>query len=363
MFGVSLRLQTWSLGGLLVIASMVPRSALAQEASGEGRHVLHFEGAGALVVGDESDRFDFGGGVGASYEFRFVDYLGVEARDAAFFFPEPGADPADARFGGYHGLGAALRVHPAPSVDAGDLWIAAGPNAVFTGSVTRFGVEAGAGFEFAIARRARLGPFVRYAHVFQPTGNVLGPGDGAFLQFGISFAYLAGRATRTEAEEAPPPEPAPEPEETPAATEPEPSVAEEPTEPEAQVAVEETPEEPTAEPGGMLLPERVLFPNADVRPSDDTLAQIDEVAREIEAHPEWTRIVIEGHASDVGDRAYNMRLSERRAEQVRAALIRRGIAPSRLEIEAYGHTRPEVPGHTEDAYARNRRVAFRVFTR
>jgi peptidoglycan-associated lipoprotein len=111
------------------------------------------------------------------------------------------------------------------------------------------------------------------------------------------------------------------------------------------------------------LPERILFPHGDVRPNDATTAEIDAVAREIQAHPEWTRIVVEGHASDVGDRGYNMRLSERRAEQVRAQLIRRGVDASRLEIEAYGHTRPEVPGDTEEAYARNRRVAFRVFSR
>jgi outer membrane protein OmpA-like peptidoglycan-associated protein len=357
MIGARFRRWLWLLGALVALVVAPSRSARA-EAGRAGRHILRLEGAGALMVGQQSDRFDFGGGVGASYEFRFIDYLGVEARYSAFFFPEPGADP---HYGAYHGVGAALRVHPIPKVELGDLWISAGPNAVFTGSISRFGLEAGAGFEFAIAERARLGPFVRYVHVFQPSGNALGPEDGGFLEFGLSFAFVPSRREEEE-EETTPPAPVEEP---PAQEEPEPQVAqEEPPaqeEPEPEVAQEEP--EPEAGPGGELLPERVLFPHGDVRPSEATLAEIDAVAQEIQAHPEWERIVIEGHASDVGDRTYNMRLSERRAEQVRAALIRRGVDPNRLEVEAYGHTRPEVPGHTPEAYARNRRVAFRVFTR
>jgi outer membrane protein OmpA-like peptidoglycan-associated protein len=372
MSGAGFRLGLTSLVALSIIASAGPSLVEAQTseaadhpASQPGPHTLRLEGAGALMVGAQADRFDFGGGFGASYEYRFIDYLGVEGRYSAFFFPEPGADPAGSHTGIYHGVGAALRLHPIPKVDVGDLWISAGPSAVFTGAVSRFGLEAGVGFEFAVAERARLGPFIRYAHVFQPSGNALGPDDGAFLQFGLSVAFVPTRREQEEEEEAPPVEPEPEaPPEAVACPEPEPpppcDCEEGAAEPEPRMALQR---EGEIEPGGEVLPERVLFPHADVQPTGATRDELDEVAREINDHPEWTRIVIEGHSSDVGDRTYNMRLSEQRAQQVRRRLIQLGVPASRLEIEAYGHTRPEVRGHTAEAFARNRRVVFRAYTR
>lgn len=100
------------------------------------------------------------------------------------------------------------------------------------------------------------------------------------------------------------------------------------------------------------------FNKAEIDPSASPL--LDEVAATLIAHPELRKIAIEGHSDAVGGVAYNLTLSERRAEAVRAALVERGVAPERLISRGYGPTRPLVEGDSDEARAANRRVAFSV---
>ena len=69
-----------------------------------------------------------------------------------------------------------------------------------------------------------------------------------------------------------------------------------------------------------------------------------------------TRIEATGHADRSGPEAYNMRLSTRRAESVRAELIRRGIAAGDIVIFAKGETEPLVPTNDGVKEPQNRRV-------
>ncbi|EPC04384.1 hypothetical protein L861_03420 [Litchfieldella anticariensis FP35 = DSM 16096] len=70
------------------------------------------------------------------------------------------------------------------------------------------------------------------------------------------------------------------------------------------------------------------------------------------------RVVLEGHSDERGTREYNMALGERRAQSVERFLTVQGVSPSQFEIVSYGEERPAVRGHSEDAYAQNRRVVF-----
>ena len=63
-----------------------------------------------------------------------------------------------------------------------------------------------------------------------------------------------------------------------------------------------------------------------------------------------------GHASAEGDVPYNMALSERRAQTVRAYLVKRGIDPELLTYRGYGESRPLVTNITEPGRRINRRV-------
>ena len=63
-----------------------------------------------------------------------------------------------------------------------------------------------------------------------------------------------------------------------------------------------------------------------------------------------------GHSDREGSPARNLILSRQRALAVRNALAARGIAVSRVRIEAYGESRPLVETRDGVAEAQNRRV-------
>jgi cysteine-rich repeat protein len=87
---------------------------------------------------------------------------------------------------------------------------------------------------------------------------------------------------------------------------------------------------------------------------------LDDVARVLAAHPEITRVQVEGHTDDRGNDGYNKQLSQRRADAVVAYLTRKGIARDRLAGIGYGEERPEVANDSDDHRAVNRRVEFTI---
>ncbi len=72
------------------------------------------------------------------------------------------------------------------------------------------------------------------------------------------------------------------------------------------------------------------------------------------------RVLIVGHTSSEGSEAYNQRLSERRAESVKAYLVSRGVQAARLGTEGRGESEPVAPNSIEAGRAMNRRVEFFV---
>jgi outer membrane protein OmpA-like peptidoglycan-associated protein len=87
---------------------------------------------------------------------------------------------------------------------------------------------------------------------------------------------------------------------------------------------------------------------------------LDRVARALQ-EPEWAaaRFEIAGHTSSIGTHEYNMDLSQRRAESVRAYLVSRGVANNRLTPKGYGEVNPLYPNSNEGRNWRNRRVELR----
>ena len=66
-------------------------------------------------------------------------------------------------------------------------------------------------------------------------------------------------------------------------------------------------------------------------------------------------VVIEGHADERGTRAYNQGLGSRRGNSVKTYLLERGIDASRIKVVSYGEEKPEMGGHDEESWAKNRR--------
>ncbi|MCD6496704.1 MAG: OmpA family protein [Deltaproteobacteria bacterium] len=100
---------------------------------------------------------------------------------------------------------------------------------------------------------------------------------------------------------------------------------------------------------------------ASIRPDSEEL--LNQIAAVLNEHSEILLIRVEGHTDNRGRRAYNMRLSQRRAESVRDYLIAQGVDPARLEAKGYGPTRPVAPNFSARNRRRNRRVEFRIMKR
>jgi peptidoglycan-associated lipoprotein len=79
----------------------------------------------------------------------------------------------------------------------------------------------------------------------------------------------------------------------------------------------------------------------------------------LRAHAEFGAVA-QGYCDERNTEEYNLALGERRAEAVRAYLASLGVADARMETISYGEERPADPGHTEAAWAKNRRVEFVV---
>jgi len=96
------------------------------------------------------------------------------------------------------------------------------------------------------------------------------------------------------------------------------------------------------------------FDKATIRPeAADTIADIAETLR---VNPGW-RLLIKGHTDSIGKADYNLRLSQRRADSVRAALVNQyGIAPERLETQGLGSSQPKGRNDTLQGRKQNRRV-------
>jgi len=87
--------------------------------------------------------------------------------------------------------------------------------------------------------------------------------------------------------------------------------------------------------------------------------EVDNIAEILKAYPEVS-IKIGGYTDNTGSDELNTKLSAERAAHVMAALVQRGISPTRLESEGYGPLHPVADNSTQEGRDQNRRIAVRV---
>ncbi len=96
------------------------------------------------------------------------------------------------------------------------------------------------------------------------------------------------------------------------------------------------------------------FGKADVKSESEPM--LKEIAKLLQQDPRLKLHVV-GHTDSVGELAYNLDLSRRRAQAVVQVLAtKHGIAPGRLRGDGVGPLAPVASNDTEEGRAKNRRV-------
>ena len=175
------------------------------------------------------------------------------------------------------------------------------------------------------------------------------------------LAFVAGCVTEPEkpapkpAPAAPPPAPAPEPRAAPPPPPPPPA---------APVAKPAAPKKPAvinlASTELFEFNKAVLTPEARTKLDDEVIAKLRDIAN-------IRYIIVNGHADRLGSSPYNQKLSDRRADAVRAYLVAKGADASKIETLGFGKTLPvkSCPDEKErkaliECLAPNRRVVVEV---
>jgi len=378
-------------------------SCPAEAKLGQGlrKTVVAVEAPAALPVSEPlRDRFGIGTmpALSALLPLRDWALLGLRLRWGFLSNGPPPADPTikDPGYGGLSALTAVARLRPSAAHFANSLlegpWLEIGAGPGLTGSLVRAVGEVALGWNTRVARIS-FGPSVRYLYVVQPA-NALDSADAQLVLVGLEVGlHDSPPRSVVPATPATPPGPADrdgdgipdDVDKCPIEAEDKDGFEDEngcpdldndgdgipdeadacPSQPETVNGFEDEdgcPDEAPATPEEerILLEERVLFDTNSTSVAPTGRSELAGVARLWKQHPEWDRLVIDGHADRRGTDEYNLQLSRDRAKEVYRLLVEMGLAPEKLRIRTYGNRKPRVPGENAEADRANRRVEFVV---
>jgi outer membrane protein OmpA-like peptidoglycan-associated protein len=168
-------------------------------------------------------------------------------------------------------------------------------------------------------------------------------GNGAMI--GIAGGALVGGiiGALMAKEEVKPPAPAPAPKVEPPAPMPEPKV--------------ETPPPPVVKEKIVLRGINFDFDKSNIK--KEFVPVLDQAVEILKSHPD-VKVMVEGYCDGIGTEAYNMKLSERRANSVKQFLVKKGISAGNIQTVGYGKTHPIASNKTAEGRAMNRRVEFKI---
>lgn len=108
---------------------------------------------------------------------------------------------------------------------------------------------------------------------------------------------------------------------------------------------------------GKFISHGILFDvnKASIKP--ESMGALNEIVKLMNDHGDLA-FEIQGHTDSDGSNEVNMKLSQNRADAVKAQLITMGIAENRLTTKGFGATEPMDTNDTAEGKANNRRVEF-----
>lgn len=110
--------------------------------------------------------------------------------------------------------------------------------------------------------------------------------------------------------------------------------------------------------------DKAHFESEDIYFEFDQYILSDKAKQNLAKKVQWlkdypsAKALIEGHCDERGSAEYNLALGQKRADAVMQYLVSLGINANRISSISFGKEKPLDPGHTEEAWAKNRRGHF-----
>lgn len=111
--------------------------------------------------------------------------------------------------------------------------------------------------------------------------------------------------------------------------------------------------------GSVVRINNLFFATAKADLNKDSELELKNVLQFLTKNP-TVKIEIQGHTDNVGNDAYNLDLSKRRANTVYNYLIEKGVDKTRIAYKGYGEANPIATNSTDAGKQKNRRVEFKI---
>lgn len=92
----------------------------------------------------------------------------------------------------------------------------------------------------------------------------------------------------------------------------------------------------------------------------DGIDALDKIANALSNHSDFG-VQFDGHTDYVGTEAYNLKLSEKRANSAKGYLLNKGITDNRIRLQYFGESKPAQDNKTKEGRSLNRRVEYSLF--
>lgn len=113
--------------------------------------------------------------------------------------------------------------------------------------------------------------------------------------------------------------------------------------------------------GAKIVLKNIYFETGKAILASESFEELDKVVNFLKENNDL-KIEISGHTDNVGNAAYNTKLSGNRAQAVVDYLVSKGIPVEQLVAKGYGPTQPIAPNTTAKGKALNRRVEFKILS-
>jgi peptidoglycan-associated lipoprotein len=113
--------------------------------------------------------------------------------------------------------------------------------------------------------------------------------------------------------------------------------------------------DPLNDPKGVLANRSVYFDFDSYAVRDDGKPVVENHSGYLTKHKE-RKVLIQGNTDERGGTEYNLALGQKRAEAVRKSMAALGVSDGQMEAVSLGKEKPKAEGHSEAAWAENRRA-------